>query len=337
MNMARQNNNRRGAALVLAVGLLAIFAALGTTYVAYMTLEQRRSNDYVAKVRARQMADSAIWASVGEIQAALAGGETPAMGPREEELVPVYQKVLAKSTPVAWERRDGRVLVSVEDESAKLNINHASPRVLQAMLAIDGQLARTIRSRVPRPGEAPSKDQQWFSSVDGLVARGFLTRDALNQVEPRPGALLTAHSVADNLNPRAYINVNAAPKEVLAALFNPETAERIVTARAQQPLKDFAGLLEATQADPATFNLEVPADGTAPSEIAFQSRSFRIVCTAEARKAGEVQAACRVEAVVVLSDTGVAEITYWKEMPAVVEERETAASGLNTQHPVAES
>ena len=336
MSMTRRNGNERGAALLIALGLLAIFAALGTAYLSYMYLERQSSHDYVAQVQARQLAEREVWATVGELQAALANGETPATGPREEELLPVYRRVV-DGAPEEWTRRDGRVLVTIEDESAKLNINHAPPRVLQAMLGVDGQQARNIRSSVPRPGEAPAKNQHWFTSVDGLVARGFLARQALTQLEPRRGALLTAHSVADNRNPRNYINVNTAPKEVLAALFGAQTADRIATARAQEPLKDFAGVLQATQAEPATFNIDVPADGGAPPEIAFQSRSFRIGCRAEFRRAGDSLAATRVEAVVVFTDSGKPQITYWKEMPAALAEEGAAKPGSDTQQAVAES
>ncbi|MFO7976063.1 MAG: type II secretion system protein GspK [Candidatus Hydrogenedentota bacterium] len=335
MNITRHKTKERGAALLFALGMLGIFAALGTAYVTYMALEQQRSYDYVSEVRARQLAERGIWATVGDIQTALAKGEMPVVGIREEELFPVYRGV-SNNVPEEWQRRDGRVVVSVEDESAKLNINHAPTRVLQAMLGIDGRKARAIRRRLPRPGEAPTKNQSWFTSVDGLVARGFLTREALNELEPQ--SLLTAHSVADNRNPQGFINVNTAPKEVLAAVFDAEVAERIVTARAQEPVEDFAGLLEATEADPATFNLSVPADGTAPPEIAFESRSFRIVCEAKARKAGDVRAGCRVEAVVVLSDTGNAEITYWRETSLALDDgEETAELVSNTQQQVAES
>ena len=120
-------------------------------------------------------------------------------------------------------------------------------------------------------------------------------------------------------------------------MFNPEAAERIVASRAQAPITDFAGLVQAAQADPTTFNLDLPADGSAPSELAFQSRSFRIACEAKARKEGESLAACRVEAVVVLSDTGVAKITYWKEMPAALADEEAPEPGSDTQQAVAES
>jgi DNA uptake protein ComE-like DNA-binding protein len=301
-----------------------------------MYLEQQRSQTYVAEVRARQLAEREIWATIGELQAALANGETPAVGGPEEQLLPVYRKVV-DGVPDEWSRRDGQVMVSVADESAKLNINHASPRVLQAMLGVGGEKARAIRSSVPRPGEAPARNQHWFTSTDGLVARGFLTREALRQIEPARGALLTAHSVADNRNPKGYINVNTAPKAVLAALFNAQTADRIVTARAQAPLKDFAGVIQASQAEPAAFNLDVPADGGAPADIAFESRSFRITCKASFRRAGDTLAATRVEAVVVFTDTGEAEITYWKEMPALSSGDEGPEAGSDTQQAVAES
>ena len=336
MNMARREHKQRGAALIIALGMLAVFAALGTAYLGYMVLEQQRSQDYLAEVQARQLAERAVWAAVGELQTALTNGEAPALGAHDEQLLPLYRAVI-EGTPEPWSRRDGWVRLAIEDESAKLNINHASPRVLQAMLGVDGDKARSIRSQVPRPGEAPGPEQRWFASVDGLVERGFLTAEALAQLEPRRGGLLTADSVADNLAPKAYLNVNTAPKEVLAAVFNPEAAERIVASRAQAPITDFAGLVQAAQADPTTFNLDLPADGSAPSELAFQSRSFRIACEAKARKEGESLAACRVEAVVVLSDTGVAKITYWKEMPAALADEEAPEPGSDTQQAVAES
>ena len=67
-------------------------------------------------------------------------------------------------------------------------------------------------------------------------------------------------------------------------MFNPEAAERIVASRAS-PHHRFRGLVQAARADPTTFN-PPPAAGSAPSELAFQSRSFRIACEAKARKEG---------------------------------------------------
>ncbi len=336
MNMARREYTQQGGALIIALGMLAVFTALGTAYLSYMVLEQQQSQDYVARIRAQQLADRAIWAAAGEIQAALARGETPPLGEQEVQLLPVYRAVI-EGTPEPWSRRDGWVQLSIADESAKLNINHASPRMLQAMLRVDGDQARTIRGQVPRPGEAPGPEHRWFTSIDDLTERGLLSSEALAQIEPQRGALLTTCSVDDNLAPKAYLNVNTAPKEVLAAVFNPGAAERIVVARAQDPITNFEGLLQAAQADPLTFNLEMPADGSAPPELAFQSRSFRIACEAKARREGESLAACRVEAVVVLSDTGVAKITYWKEMPAALADEEAPEPGSDTQQAVAES
>ena len=168
MNMARREHKQRGAALIIALGMLAVFAALGTAYLGYMVLEQQRSQDYLAEVQARQLAERAVWAAVGELQTALTNGEAPALGAHDEQLLPLYRAVI-EGTPEPWSRRDGWVRLAIEDESAKLNINLASPRVLQAMRGVDGDKARSIRSQVPRPGEAPGPEQRWFASVDGLV------------------------------------------------------------------------------------------------------------------------------------------------------------------------
>lgn len=336
MNKARRNGSQRGAALLFALGLLVMFVALGAAYVGYMAIEQQRAYEYVASMRARQMAEQAVWSVVGDIQAAIERGELPEIGAREEELLPVYRAVI-DSVPEKWQRRDARVRVSVEEESAKLNINHAPTRALQAMLEIDGHQARAIRGRLPRPGEAPAKDRRWFASINGLAARGLLSREALAQIEPRPGAFLTAHSVEDNRAPQAVVNVNAAPREVLAALFNAETADRIVTARAQDRFANFEELLRRTEADPATFNIDVPTNGETPPEIGFEPRSFRIASRAEARKRGESRAVARAEAVVVFSDTGEPVITYWSEKPAALEQEEAVVSGPDRHEAVAES
>jgi type II secretory pathway component PulK len=110
------------------------------------------------------------------------------------------------------------------------------------MLNIDGATARKIRGSLPVPrlfeDQTAASEKRWLAGVDELVSRGFLTQEQLDRVDP---ALFTTYTVSDHAKPERFLNVNAAPAPVLAALFDVplETAE---AAMAQRPFLSLADM-----------------------------------------------------------------------------------------------
>jgi hypothetical protein len=84
-------DNRRGAALMTALGLLFIFCLMGAAYVNYMYITIDRTHYDQRLLRVRTLASGGIQAGVGEIRQALATGRVAQLleGPREIQL-PVY-------------------------------------------------------------------------------------------------------------------------------------------------------------------------------------------------------------------------------------------------------
>jgi len=298
-----------------ALALLFLFTLLGTAYVTHMTTEVERTNFEIRGVRARNIARGGIHTAIGAIRQAIEENGLPGLlaSPYEIEL-PVYKS--QPDAPLGFAARENQratAQVAVYDESGKVNLNHAPPRVLQAVLGVDGQTARRIRSSLPSSG-APGG--QWLGSLEDLVHRGFLSREAFDALDRD---LVTVYTVADHAHPGASLNVNAAPPAVLAAILGlaPEAAQALA---AQRPgLSTATDLAAAAGKGPAAFNFK-PQPGSAPDaladELCFQSRCFRVVSTATVSNVGPNDTyrptQARVEAIVVLTRSG-AQVTYWSE------------------------
>ncbi len=315
--------NNAGVALLAALGMLFIFCMLGMAYVGYMTTTLDRSNYDIRLLRTRCIAEGGIEAGIATLQAALHDPEKlgRVVGATTEVEFPVYR--LERGAPndfAADETKKGVAKVTVRDESGAVNLNHAPARVLQAILKVDGDTARRIRSSLPA-GEGGGGPQAWLASVDDLVARGLVTEAALTAV---PTKCLTVYSVADHANATGFVNLNVAPPVVLAALLDVDvaTAQKVVEARAKQPFKSLADVAAAAGKDPASFNLKPAPDApdALPKELSFQSRCFRIVSEAELSDLGPGGRAVRAthggaEAVVVFDEEGRPQTTFWSEAP----------------------
>lgn len=332
--MKRMQRARRdeGIALITTIGLLVVFMLIGIAWVDYMTVETNKSDLQINSTRARYAASGGVEAGIAQVEAALAAHALPSDTPLEFQL-PVYRK---GDTPALDEERACRVKVTISDESARININYAPPNVLRKILGVDGEKAREIRSSLPRlegePMTAGDQDRHWFTSVDELVTRSFLTAE---QLTPELAAMLTVYSVPDPANPAGYMNVNTAPGPVLEALLDitPDMAASVIDKRTQRPLADVTELSAAAGKDPATFNVRPAPDAlnTLPRELGFTSRCYRIASQAELVKDEKVIGSGYAEAVVYFDPQGSPRILYWSEglretesVTASVEEPEAA-------------
>jgi type II secretory pathway component PulK len=266
------------------------------------------------------VARGGIEAAIGKIQSALPSGNVADVlsAPLEYES-PLYQfdrEPPEKFSP-ATERR-WVTKVTVTDESGKVNLNCAPTRVLQAILGVDGDTARKIRSSLPLPEAAAAAGQSWLTSMDDLVTRGLMSPAAYEAV---PKHLVTVYTVADPARPVEFLNVNAAPPRVLAAILD-VTFEAAQQAAQKKPFNSLADLSAAAGKDPMTFNIKPASDapGALPRELSLRSRCFRIESQAElmfrrADGSEESTLRSRAEAVVVFGEGGAVQITYSSEAP----------------------
>ncbi len=333
--MARKPDITRtnaGVALFLALALLFLFSLLGTAYLRYAMLDRDAAVKELAQARARMAAQAGVHAAVGRMAAALKANTSP----QDAFTVAVPSYVSGKDPSagvVADDRRESRVAVTVTDECAKVNLNHAPTRILEALLGVNASAARAIRAGLPRmPGESdqPNAQGAWLTSLDDLVARKLIDQSVYEKVDRN---LVTVYTVSNPLAPARYINLNTASPEVLSAVLNISKPAAAAVA-AKRPFRTLADVAAATGTDPATFN--IAPDPATPEELpaafTFQSRCYRIVSEAElgAKSGGRKEAAggkSRIEAVVLFHDNGVPEIRYWQEGGAAMSAAQTSQDG----------
>lgn len=320
MSLSPTKRYDEGAALITVLGLLVVFMMLGTAWMGFMMIEHQKSDWNIEGLQATHAAEGGVEAGIAAVRAAIAAGNAVDLANPITLNLPVYREtVTGDGRPELSDRRACMVRVRLLDEAAKVNINHAPPNVLREILSIDGEKAREIRSSLPRTDALPGEDagqRRWFSSVDELVTRGFLTEDELTD-ELKDA--LTVYTVPDPDKAVAYMNVNSASARVLQALLDvtPEVAAQVAGA---QPFADITELSAAAGKDPATFNVRPAPDAlnTLPSELSFTSRCYRIVSTAElidteAAEAQNVLATATINAVACIGDDGTAQIMFWNE------------------------
>lgn len=315
--------NRRGAALLFAISILAIFSALGMVYVDYMQLEVESANFELRQRRARQLAVAGVeCAAAGLQQFVKYPDRRPVeMGSPYQIEVPTYRSIAMGESGIEAESmpapRLAEFTFTLYDESGKVNINHAPASVLKDILEITGDEARNIAASVPRAGG--SSGAAWYLSLDELASRGL----AAGKDPAALSQFLTPYSVVDHANPQGHLNINIAEPAILAATLNLNT-EQAAQVKGKGPFSSMDALARAV-----TEVRGVPGETVVPDPaIGFQSRCFRVVC--EGRYARFVdeeryrQASAqekrsylmnvtvsRVEAVLVFAPDGSYEIVHW--------------------------
>jgi DNA uptake protein ComE-like DNA-binding protein len=334
--VGHSGRGERGTALVFAVALLFVFSLFGAAYMKFAFLELEESNFDLSRLRAEQAAEAGVQAALGHLRAAEASGQLDQLlGIENLYDFPVYKQT-APPAPgaapaglpetlgvAAVDNRAARAAVTIADESARVNLNHAPASVLQGVLGVDGATARAITASLPR-GEAG--EGEWLLGLEDLVARGLLTQEQLAQVKPE---LVTTLSVTDHAQPGFSFNINGAAPEVLAAVLNMPLNEAESLAR-RGPFKSMEQLVEASGRQPETFNVATGAEGG--SMLAFAPGCFRISSTgtySHLTQAGgdALRMTSRVEAVVRRDATGGYEVVYWHGASGQKAETTPAADG----------
>ncbi|MBI2435097.1 MAG: general secretion pathway protein GspK [Candidatus Hydrogenedentes bacterium] len=304
----------RGAALVIAVTLLFLFVVLGAAYVKFGYLEIDETNFALRQARAETLAEAGINAAIGNIHQALGQNQAANALGTTNYAFPSYKAAKDSDPPVleALENREAFATVSVRDESGKVNVNHAPASVLQRVLNVDGATARAITASLPRSeaGAAPAEGSRWLLSLDDLASRKLLTPE---QFEKLDQSLVTTSTVADHAHPGAYLSINTAPAEVLAAVLD-VPAEQAQQIMAKGPFNSIAALAEAAGKTVDTFNLhpEWPMTDGMVAPFTIQPNCFRIASSATYKAVSEGhEATASAEAVVLFHEDGSYEIVDW--------------------------
>lgn len=298
MQRTNRHSAKRGMALVAAIGMLVIFAMLGTAYIGYMTIEYDEAGIELHEIRAQHLAAAGVDAAIAQIQDAIKRGEAPQ---------PEYLVSLATYRQEATGQGSytQTVRVRVTDESARVNLNYAPPALLRALGFSENGAQGLADYR------AAGKRLASFESLrtDGLLdGAGYQALDA---------SRFTVYTGTDTRQPHSYLNLNTAPPAVLAAIFAINESEANALAD-KRPFTSWADALQKVGREPATFNVSAPqyASRDMPRDLALASRCYRVESTVDMNMPGGTgrPMSAGVEAVVVFPENGGSAVRYWHEM-----------------------
>lgn len=297
----------RGAALILALALLAIMGVMGIYYVRFTTLEQDAADLELAQTRARIAAEAGAQAAIGKLAQAWRGGAIKvALGGSNIFEFPAYRRVRGDGAldfaPLKSRRNTAEVRIT--DESGRINLNHAPAPVLAGILGVDAASAQQIASGIAAGGPGA-----WLTGPEDLVTRGWITKENYDALDK---STVTAVSVADHAKAAGWFNINAASPAAAAAAFG-VPVEQVAAMLGKGPFHNLDAVLNtvAGGAPGAAAATALP-----PEAFAFRSHCFRIVSNGSYVNVDERgieyhRTAAHVEAVIQFMDSGEYEIVYW--------------------------
>lgn len=309
---------RKGFALITALAMLVLFTMLGAAFLGYMVNDYTRQELDATRVQAQVAAESGVFAAVGRLEQAVADGSAADVAGAEPMALdlPLYD---FDNGALVAEGTELELTVTVADESAKLNINHVPTSVLSAVLDVSGAKAREIRTTLPRFGAERDPSRHWFGAVGELVTRGLLTEEQFNALDTDD---LTVYSALNPGAPERFLNINAAPVAILAAVLG-VSREAAAEVAAQRPFDSLEALSAAAGKPAGTFNLG--GETGLPEALAFGPTSFRIRATARvARTGGQPGGVAEAEAVVCILPGAPAKVTYWSQRTSAAEQAQVA-------------
>ncbi len=298
---ARAQTRRDGGfALIGAIGMLALFALLGTAYVRYMMIELEDTRRHVDEIRVQHLASGGIYAAIGEIGSALDSGETP----KKEYTIKAKVYRYEGGERVAYEQE---IQVSVSDESARIDINHAPPELLAA-IGMDAEAIDKLNKAIPTPTDLGSGSRRWLYSVDDLLTRNILNRRQFNAIKK---GLLTTYTVEDHSNPARFLNLNAVGSDILAAIFGISDPGEVSQLMAKRPFASWQDAVTKSGRESSTLDVKLPL------ELALASRSFRLHSEVGMSFKGIAHrpVTASVEAVVLFKKDGSYAIRFWNQRP----------------------
>ena len=310
-------SDQRGFALVITLIVTALLVALVVEFISEVYVDTTSRQSFVDAQKASLMAESGVTGAIGILKFSL--------------LKSNYTSLLDPwAKPMDIPEEQGSLRITVEDESAKLSLNHISGtngtfidesdptgsyygtalRLFKKFNLPASDLCDAVADWIdlddtPKPGGAESK---WYTNLKN----GYQTKNApLDTLEEL--ALIKGFSseILDKLRPFitvyaesavAPININTAPKELLTALderISDSLADQIIEYRKNTPFQNNYDFGKVPGMNLIAIGLM--------SRITAKSNVFRI------RAEAEVNGTTRVIETVVNFKSGTPVTLYWRE------------------------
>jgi general secretion pathway protein K len=309
--MTGRLKNESGFALILTLVVTALMVAIVVEMIHQVYVDTSLSRGFRDGQQASILAESGATGGAKLLQMGLSGRRYTALSDRW-------------ATPLKLDDEVGSLEITISEESGKININDvAQPKTLETLqrlgtrLQLPGDIWSAIADWIdtddmPRSGGAESsyyrtlkppynaRNDKVMTLTELSLVKG-VTPEILGKLRP----YLTTFSeyAASPLSP---VNINTAPKEILAVLddgIDDRMAERIVQERTLQPFKLSTGELSRVPGLDAGVVSRLSGSGF----LTIKGSLFRITSVARVKESGRT-----VEAVVRLSG-GTPEFLSWQE------------------------
>jgi general secretion pathway protein K len=310
--MTGRLKNESGFALILTLVVTALMVAVVVEMIHQVYVDTSLSRGFRDGQQASILAESGATGGAKLLQMGLSGRDYTSLSDRW-------------ATPLKLDDAAGSLEITVSEESGKININGLVQQGGEYEPFTQGALQR-LGTRLKLPGDVWGAVADWIDS-DDLPRSGGVETPYYRALKPpystRNGKLMTLTELSlvkgftpeilgkmrpyltnfsDN-SPLPKVNINTAPKEVLAALddrIDDRMTERILEERRLQPFKSIGEFSRVPE-------LNSIAMGPGKGILTVKGNLFRIVSVARVKDSGRT-----VEAVVRLSG-GTPEFLSWQE------------------------
>jgi len=237
----RAGLDRRGVALMLVLWIVVVLGGIGLGVAAAARGRAQLVLTTRARVVARYAAESGVVAAAARWEELFAAAESPweearAFGRLDDEIARWGEQPLGSA----------HYQVAVADLGARIDLNRAAPSVLLAFFGqfVSASEAEALtdalvdwkdRDRRPRSRGAEAPDYRQAGSLFVPPNAPLLRLDELTRIRGFSDSLTDVIATFITVRGSGRINLNTAPREVLAALpqFGPIGAEAVVAAREQ--------------------------------------------------------------------------------------------------------
>lgn len=312
--MMRRLKNDSGFALILTLVVTALMVAVVVEMIHQVYIDTSLSRGFRDGQQASILAESGVTGGAKLLQMGLSGRSYTALSDRW-------------ATPLKLDDESGSLEITISEESGKININgvvQQNGEYQPFTLAI----LQRLGTRLKLSGEVWGAVADWIDSDDlprsgGVESSYYRTLKPVYNARNDKLATLTELSLVKGVTPellvqlRPYltifsdqaasplpaVNVNTAPKEILAALgdnIGDRTAERIMEERRLRPFNSIGEFSRVPE-------LNEIATGPGKGILNVKGNLFRITSVARVKESGRT-----VEAVVRLSG-GAYDILSWQE------------------------
>ncbi len=190
----RANNNKKGIALLLAVGILSIFTVTLTAFAINMQLEKTATTNYLNSAKARYLSGAGIDYSLAVVRNNFKSTVIDALSER-------WASPYTLNFPTY-----GSIQLSIQDEQARININNASLLLLSNISALGPTLAQNIINY---------RSTRVFSTREEVKLVSGIGSSTYNSIKD----LITVNSyINPNRQNRSPVNINTVSQTVVTAV-----------------------------------------------------------------------------------------------------------------------